>query len=444
MTATDVNGNSKSGFATVTVQDLIAPIVNTKTANVYLDAAGNASVTATQVDNSSTDNCAIASRSVSPNTFTCANRGNNTVTLTVTDVNTNTNTGTATVNVLDTISPTISAANSTAIFYLGANGTAQVILNPFLVTSADNCGTPTITFSPSVISCTDIGIKTVTITATDASGNSKSIFTTAVVLDPILPVARPKARFTTYLSASGQALINASLLDSASSDNCTITSIVLSQSTFNCTNVGTNNVVFTVHDQSGNANAATVVVTVLDTILPVAIARNVSVQLNSLGTATITGAQVNNGSSDFCGIATLSVSPATFSCSNIGSNIITLTVTDNSGNIRTANAIATVADTVKPNVITRNITVSLNATGNVSITPADVNNGSSDACGIATMSVIPNTFTCANRGANTITLTITDNNGNVQSGTAIVTVQDNIKPTVITQNKKLENFRLAL
>ena len=117
--------------------------------------------------------------------------------------------------------------------------------------------------------------------ATDASGNVGSATATAVVLDPILPVARPKARFTAYLSASGQAIITPALLDSASTDNCTITSIVLSQNAFNCSHVGNNNVVFTVQDQSGNSRSATVIVNVLDTVRPIAIAKNVSVELNS-------------------------------------------------------------------------------------------------------------------------------------------------------------------
>ena len=48
------------------------------------------------VSANSTDNCAVASISVSPSSFTCANVGANTVTLTVTDVYGNSSTCTAT------------------------------------------------------------------------------------------------------------------------------------------------------------------------------------------------------------------------------------------------------------------------------------------------------------------------------------------------------------
>ena len=433
LSITDNNGNVKTGTAIVTIQDTIKPTVITRNITVQLDASGNTSITASQVNNGSNDVSGISSISVSPSTFTCSNKGANTVTLTVTDNNSNVSTGTAIVTVQDTISPVVNT-NPFVTVYLNANGTANIVSSLFNNGSTDNCGIVSYSTSPSTVSCSDVGLKTITLYATDASGNVGSATATAVVLDPILPVARPKARFTAYLSASGQAIISPALLDSASTDNCTITSIVLSQNAFNCSHVGNNNVVFTVQDQSGNSRSATVIVNVLDTVAPIAIAKNVSVELNSSGTVSITGAQINNGSTDFCGIASYSVSPSTFTCSNIGANTVTLSVTDVNGNVKTATATVTVGDTVVPTVVTRNITVQLDATGNVNLTGAQVNNGSTDACGIATLAVSPSTFTCSNTGANTVTLTVTDNNGNIKTGTAIVTVVDTVRPLVVTQN----------
>jgi hypothetical protein len=62
----------------------------------------------------------------------------------------------------------------------------------------------------------------------------------------------------------------------------------------------------------------------------------------------------------------------------------------------------------------QNITVQLDATGNATIVAGDVNNGSSDACGIASMTISTSSFTCTNIGANNVTLTITDVNGTQQ------------------------------
>ena len=155
------------------------------------------------------------------------------------------------------------------------------------------------------------------------------------------------------------------------------------------------------------------------------------VQLDASGNASITAGAINNGSSDACGIATMTVAPNAFTCSNVGGNTVTLTVTDVNGNVSTATATVTVEDNVAPVVATQNITVQLDASGNASITAGAINNGSSDACGIASMSVSPSTFNCDNTGANTVTLTVTDVNGNVSSAVATVTVQDNIAPVIV-------------
>ncbi|MEI7977786.1 MAG: T9SS type A sorting domain-containing protein [Bacteroidota bacterium] len=430
-----VCANNTTSALIVFVGDTIKPIVVTKPKTVYLDATGNGSIVVSDIENGSTDNCGIVSRSLSQTAFNCSNLGSNTVTLSAADLVGNIGTNTAIVTVLDTIKPTITATNGN-VLYISANGTVVPTTSQFTSASADNCGAPTLTISPSTITCSDIGIKTITVTATDVSGNFRSATTTAVVLDPIAPVARPKARLTVYLSASGQALINGGMLDSASSDNCSITSIVLSQSTFSCSFTGNNNVTFTVQDQSGNSNSATVIVTVLDTIRPIAIAQNITVQLDATGNKTILGSQLNNGSSDFCGIASYTSTPTSFNCTNVGVNPVVLTVTDVNGNTRTANATVTVQDVTAPVVLTQNINAYLLPNGTVSITPSQVNNSSTDACGInsSLTTVTPSSFTCSNTGANTVTLSLTDVNGNSATGTATVTVIDTVRPIVVTQN----------
>ena len=144
--------------------------------------------------------------------------------------------------------------------------------------------------------------------------------------------------------------------------------------------------------------------------------------MDANGLATITAAQINNGSSDNCSIATITVSPSTFTCANVGANTVTLTVTDVNGNVSTGTAIVTVTDVILPTVVSQNITVNLDANGLATITAAQINNGSSDNCSIATINVSPSTFTCANLGANMVTLSVTDASGNVATASATVTV----------------------
>ncbi|MEM6297060.1 MAG: choice-of-anchor D domain-containing protein [Bacteroidota bacterium] len=77
-----------------------------------------------------------------------------------------------------------------------------------------------------------------------------------------------------------------------------------------------------------------------------------------------------------------------------------------------------------PTVMTQNINLDLNPSGDASITAAIINNGSTDNCGIVPLSLDKTDFTCADLGTNTITLTATDAAGNSATGTAIVTVRD--------------------
>src|SRR5213078_3367064 len=178
-------------------------------------------------------------------------------------------------------------------------------------------------------------------------------------------------------------------------------SLSLDQSAFTCANVGANTVVLTALDNNGNSSTCSSTVTVEDHIAPIALCQSITVQLDASGNASITAAQIDNGSSDACGIASLSLDQSSFSCANVGANTVVLTVTDNNGNSSTCSSTVTVEDHIAPIALCKSITVQLDASGNASITAAQIDNGSSDACGIASKSVAPSSFTCANVGANT-------------------------------------------
>ncbi|MFY7734685.1 MAG: beta strand repeat-containing protein, partial [Bacteroidia bacterium] len=433
VTVTDANGCTATRNFTIIVLDTIKPIVVTQNRTVYLNAAGTASVSALQVNNGSSDACGVASLSLSKTSFNCNDTGANLVTLTVTDVNNNSQTANATITVLDTIKPVVNVQNG-IVLYLNQTGSINITPNQFNNGSTDNCGIKTVSISPNTISCADIGIKTITLTVTDNSGNVQIGTTTAVVLDPIAPIARPKQSVSVYLSANGQAVINPSLMDSASIDNCSITARLLSQSVFNCSNIGANNVLFTVQDQSGNANSANIIVTVFDTVRPIATISNQNIYLNSTGTASITAAQVNNNSTDNCGVASVAINKNTFSCADLGSNNILFTATDINGNIRTANVNVNVFDSIRPIVRPRtNVLVYLNSTGTGSITLSNVDSASSDNCSIASRTLSQTNFTCANLGNNIVTLTALDVTGNEGSRNFNVTVIDTIKPLITAQ-----------
>src|SRR5690606_15779069 len=188
-----------------------------------------------------------------------------------------------------------------------------------------------------------------------------------------------------------------------------------------CCNVGENTVVLSVEDANGNISTAEAIVTVEDNIAPVVVVQNITVQLDETGNASITPEMIDNGSADACGI-TLSLDVTDFDCSNVGQNTVVLSVEDANGNISTAEAVVTVEDNIAPVVIVQNITVQLDETGNASITPEMIDNGSSDACGI-TLSLDVTDFDCSNVGENTVVLSVEDANGNISTAEAIVTVE---------------------
>jgi hypothetical protein len=315
------------------------------------------------------------------------------------------------------------------LYVTGVSGAAQSIDGG----STDNCGIANYAVSQSAFDCSNVGPNNVTLTVTDASGNSSSCTAIVTVLDSIAPTVVCQ-NVTVNLDASGNASVTAAQVNNGSTDNCSIASVSIDKTNFNCSNVGPNPVTLTVTDVNGNVATCTSTVTVQDNIAPTAVCQNVTVSLDANGNASVTAAQVNNGSSDNCGIASLSLDQSNFTCSNVGQNPVVLKVADANGNTSTCQSIVTVVDNIAPTAVCQNATVSLDANGNASVTAAQVNNGSFDNCGIASVSIDKSSFTCSNVGPNTVTLKVTDVNGNSSTCQAVVNVVDNIAPTAICQN----------
>ena len=129
---------------------------------------------------------------------------------------------------------------------------------------------------------------------------------------------------------------------------------------------------------------------------PNVLTQNIIVQLDASGQASIAAADVNNGSSDNCGIASSIVSPSSFDCSNIGENTVTLTVTDVSGNSNSQTAIVRVFDIKPPTAVCNDLTIELDETGSATLDPLMVTGGAKDNCGISSINLSSDQFNCSN------------------------------------------------
>ena len=189
------------------------------------------------------------------------------VTLTVTDGSGNTSTCIASVTVSDTVSPVVTCPGlQTETPDASCNFTLPDYTG--LVTATDNCGVPTLVQSP-VAGTVISGTTTITMTSTDANGNI-SACTFDVTLNDVTPPTAVCQNISVFLDGSGNASIVAADIDGGSTDNCAGLTLSASVTAFTCANLGPNNVTLTATDGNTNTANCVAVVTVLDTISPVA------------------------------------------------------------------------------------------------------------------------------------------------------------------------------
>jgi hypothetical protein len=435
LTVADVNGNVTTCNSSVTIQDILSPNALCQDLTVQLDNSGSASITASEVNNGSNDNCSILATSIDLTSFDCSNVGSNTVNLTVTDVNGNISSCTSNVTVQDNILPVANCQDQTVI--LDGSGNGSITVDDVNNGSNDNCGIQSTSVDINTFGCTNIGANTVTLTVIDVNGNTATCTSTITVIDNTNPVANCQDAVV-QLDANGVGGLSASDIDAGGSDACGIQSstIPVSDQSWDCNDVGIiHSVVLTITDANGNTATCTSSVTVEDNVAPIALCNDITVELDVNGNGSITANDINNGSSDACGISSATIDSAdeTYGCSDVGANTVTLTVTDVNGNISECSGTVTVEDNIAPEMLCTDVTIELDENGLASIVTADIDAGSSDACGIASISLGPDDFDydCSEVGANTVTLTATDNNGNTSSCNGTVTVQDNILPEIL-------------
>ena len=136
-----------------------------------------------------------------------------------------------------------------------------------------------------------------------------------------------------------------------------------------------------------------------------ALCQNVSVVLDNTGEATVLPAMIDNGSNGGCEPLSFTIDMLPnlfFSCnSNPPAQQVVLTVVDAMGNSASCNATVSLVDNTPPMAICiTDLSISLDPSGNASISPANIDAGSNDVCGIGNLALSLDNFTCSHVGDN--------------------------------------------
>jgi PKD repeat protein len=418
MNVLDNNNNTSSCTATVTVTDPLSvcnqpPVAVCQPVVLNADANCSATATAEAFNNGSSDaNGDALTYSVSPAGPYAV--GVTPVVLTVTDSKGASSTCATTVTVNDVTPPVLVGVPADATVECDAVPAAAT------VAATDNCTTSAVSLTETITpgACANSYTITRTWSTTDASNNTTTASQTITVQDTQAPtLSAAPADVTVECDAVPAA---ATLTAGDNCDNAPVVTFAETRTNGNCPSNYTLTRVWTATDACGNASSKTQVITVQDTQAPTlsAAPADETVECDAVPAAATLTAGDN---CDNAPVVTFAESRVNGNCPGRYTLTRTWTATDACGNASSKTQTIIVQDTQAPTANCKPVTVTL-VNGTATITAAAVNNNSADNCGAVTLSVSKTTFNCNNLGANTVTLTVTDECGNSSTCDAVVTV----------------------
>lgn len=341
--------------------------------------------------------------------------GTTTNTFTSTD-GINTATCSFSVTVLDVETPVLSNIPG-AIAQSNDAGQCGAVVNWNPVAAVDNC-VATVTSSMNSGDLFPVGTTTVTVIATDPSGNADTSSFTVTVTDTEAPVIANVPANITVGNDAGMCSAVVSWTPPTASDNCSAT-LSSNENPGNTFPVGTTTVTYITTDAAGNADTASFTVTVTDTEAPVVqCASDVTVPADagmcsasnvSLGTLTIT---------DNCTTTSSNDAPSVFP---VGTTVVTHTITDASGNTTTCMQNVTVTDDEAP--------VFGACPQNITMCPGVVqfqNPNATDNCGASVSQLSgPTSGSTLAAGNYTVVFVAADTSGNTDTCTFSIVVNAN-------------------
>lgn len=359
ITVLDEASNSSTCTFDVTIADVINPTITCPANQTVTTNSGcNYSLADFTGMASGVDNCTAPGNitySQSPAVGTLLAPGTHTITITGQDEAGNPGSCTFDITVADQTPPTFTNCASTQLEIADASCQATLSDYTALVAATDDC-TPvgSITFSQSPSAGTVISTATlVTVTATDASGNSADCQFTVGINDTIDPViACPNDQL---MSINGNCEYTVPDLTGSvgGTDNCSVLanmSITQNPPAGN-TESSVTPVLITLTDEGGNSTTCTVMLTPNDVTPPTVTCPSPAPEnLGTLCDFTLPNYGTQALVLDNCSNYTITQTPAPGTIVNPGTNQITLDVTDAGGNTVSCSFDLQVIETVSPTI----------------------------------------------------------------------------------------------
>ncbi|MBL7784098.1 MAG: HYR domain-containing protein [Saprospiraceae bacterium] len=436
VTASISTCNASTTF-TITIDDSTVPFLVNCPSNITLNAdVDKCEAVYSWTPPTAMDNCGSVTvtqaAGLAPGSAFTVTGSPTTIIYTANDGRGNTATCSFTVTVVDMQAPTAVCKDITVD--LSAAGAVTVTAAQIGGNSTDNCtAVPTLAPASTNFTCANVGDNNITLTVTDAAGNTSTCVATVTVRDVTAPtftcpgaIMLPSCNNTVPDVVTG-------ITDEA--DACGVASTSqnpVAGTSFGNVQGGQTSITVTVTDNHGNSTTCNVSVTIDDNTAP-----------------TITcPASVTVGTDvDKCtAVVTYSIPTVSDDCPNpvlaqtsglvsgaifpMGATVQTYQVTDAGGNTATCSFTVTVVDMQAPTAVCKDITVDLSAAGAVTVMAAQIGGNSTDNCtAVPALAPLNTNYTCANVGDNNITLTVTDAAGNTSTCVATVTVRDVTAPT---------------
>lgn len=378
-TVTDPNYAGTAGD-TLVIADTTAPVLSLPT-NLTVEATGAGGAVASFTASAHDAVSGPVAVTLTPASGTTFALGTTTVTATAADAAGNTATGSFSVKVVDTTAPVIT---SPAYLTAEAKGAAGALVS-FTATATDLVsGAVAVSASPASGNTFALGTTTVTLTATDAAGNTATKSFNVTVQDTTAPVISAPADIVAEATgAAGAAVSFATSASDLVSGAVTVSASPASGSTFA---FGTTSVTLTATDAAGNTATKSFNVTVEDTTAPaLTIPADQTIEATGPAGAVATYAA---SATDAVGVASLVYNIASGTTFPIGTTAVSVTAKDAAGNSRTGTFNITVHDTTAPTISSLVASTTTLSPANHKLVAITLHAAASDAVAVTSLKIV--------------------------------------------------------